>query len=219
MCIHVSWYIDNESRIFYLFLQPVPCIFLAKTAERVRTAIALAHLALEGLNVKNVRFLQYYLFLLYIILLGYMYTLFINSVYFSIDVGDWVVVQEAKTLEESITHCQGLGREMVSILSEEDADHFATITSDIDTSGSEHGYIRIGLQAPNADCQWSWVGTTASFDPGDWFWHSAEPNGCNGNELCAQTGRGGKKWNDSKCYYKTYFVCGKLKPGNIISQL
>ena len=44
------------------FLQPAPCIFLAKTAERVRTAIALAHLALEGLNVKNVRFLQYYLF-------------------------------------------------------------------------------------------------------------------------------------------------------------
>ena len=58
----LSWYISNESRIFYLFLQPAPCIFLAKTAERVRTAIALAHLALEGLNVKNVRFLQYYLF-------------------------------------------------------------------------------------------------------------------------------------------------------------
>ena len=143
----------------------------------------------------------------------------ITYVQYSTDTGDWVVIQEAKTLEESIKHCQGLGREMVSILSEEDADHFATITSNIDTSGSEHGYIRIGLQAPNADCQWSWVGTTASFDPGDWFWQSSEPNGCNGNELCAQTGRGNKKWNDSKCYYKTYFVCGKLKPGNVIPKL
>ena len=56
--------------------------------------------------------------------------------------------------------------------------------------GSENGYIRIGLQAPNKDCQWSWIGTDKAFDPGSWFWQAGEPNGCTRNELCAQTGRG-----------------------------
>ena len=129
---------------------------------------------------------------------------------------DWLVVQEGKTLEDSITHCQNLGREMVSILTEDDANHFAAITKDIDMSlngGSEHGYIRIGLQSPKANCQWSWVGTDEAFNPGSWFWKGGEPNGCRRNELCAQTGRGRNRWNDSKCYYKTYFVCGNA--GNI----
>ena len=125
---------------------------------------------------------------------------------------DWIVVQEAKTLEESVSHCQNLGRNMVSILTQEDADHFAAVTADIDTSGSQHGYIRIGLQSPNADCKWSWVDGTQPFNPGNWFWQGGEPNGCRRNELCAQTGRGSKKWNDSKCFYKTYFVCGNGNP-------
>ena len=111
-------------------------------------------------------------------------------------------------MEESITHCRSMGREMVSILSEEDADHFADITKDIDTSTSEHGYIRIGLQVLNQDCKWTWIGTNQAFDPGNWFWQGNEPNGCTRNELCAQTGRGSKKWNDSKCFYKSFFVCG-----------
>ena len=108
---------------------------------------------------------------------------------------------------------------MVSILSEDDANHFATITADIDTLDSDRGYIRIGLHAPNADCKWSWVGTNEPFDPGNWFWQDSEPNGCNQTELCAQTRRGSKKWNDSKCFYKTYFVCGKSKPGNIMLKI
>jgi len=125
---------------------------------------------------------------------------------------DWIVVQEGKTLEESITHCRSMDREMVSILTEEDADHFADITKDIDTSKSEHGYIRIGLQVLNKDCQWTWIGSDQAFNPGNWFWQGNEPNGCRRNELCAQTGRGSKKWNDSKCYYKTFFVCGNKAP-------
>ena len=101
-----------------------------------------------------------------------------------------------------------MDREMVSILTEEDAEHFADITKNIDTSKSDHGYIRIGLQVLNKDCQWTWIGTDQIFNPGNWFWQGNEPNGCRRNELCAQTGRGSKKWNDSKCYYKTFFVCG-----------
>ena len=121
---------------------------------------------------------------------------------------DWLVVKEGKDLEESIAHCKSLGREMVSILSEDDAKHFAAITKDVDTSGSAYGYIRIGLQSPNRDCKWSWIGSDEAFNPGNWFWQSREPNGCRGKELCAQTGRGRTRWNDSKCYYKTFFVCG-----------
>ena len=68
---------------------------------------------------------------------------------------DWLDVKEGKDLEESIAHCQSLGRKMVSILSEDDANHFAAITKDVDTSGSAYGYIRIGLQSPNRDCKWS----------------------------------------------------------------
>jgi len=123
-------------------------------------------------------------------------------------VRDWIVVREPKTSEESIAHCQSLGREMVYILTEEDAEYYSEITKDIDMTGSEHGYIRIGLQSPNKDCQWSWVGSSQPFEPGTWFWQGGEPNGCRRNELCAQNGRGGKRWNDSKCYYKTFFVCG-----------
>merc|ERR1712213_176154 len=33
---------------------------------------------------------------------------------------DWIVVREPKTSEESIAHCQSLGREMVYILTEKD---------------------------------------------------------------------------------------------------
>jgi len=123
-------------------------------------------------------------------------------------VRDWIVVREPKTSDESIAHCQSLGREMVYILTEEDAEYYSEITKDIDMTGSEHGYIRIGLQSPNKDCQWSWVGSSQPFEPGTWFWQGGEPNGCRRNELCAQNGRGGKRWNDSKCYYKTFFVCG-----------
>ena len=97
---------------------------------------------------------------------------------------------------------------MVSILTEEDAEYFAEITKDIDTSTSEHGYIRIGLQVLNYDCKWTWIGTNQTFDPGSWFWKNNEPNGCRSNEFCAQTKIGQKKWYDSKCYYKAFFVCG-----------
>ena len=131
-------------------------------------------------------------------------------------VRDWIVVREPKTSDESIAHCQSLGREMVYILTEEDAEYYSEITKDIDMTGSEHGYIRIGLQSPNADCQWSWVGSSQPFEPGTWFWQGGEPNGCRRNELCAQNGRGGKRWNDSKCYYKTFFVCGN--PGMLSSR-
>ena len=58
---------------------------------------------------------------------------------------------------------------MVHILTEEDAEYYSEITKDIDMTGSEHGYIRIGLQSPNADCQWSWVGSSQPFEPGTWF--------------------------------------------------
>ena len=125
------------------------------------------------------------------------------------------MVEEGKTLADSILHCQSLGREMVSILSQEDANHFATITLDMDNSVCEHGYIRVGLHAANADCQWSWVNSTARFDPGSWFWKSSEPNGCTRTELCAMTGKGQNQWNDSKCWYKACFVCGNIKSGKI----
>ena len=121
---------------------------------------------------------------------------------------DWIVIQEAKTMDKSITHCRSLGREMVSILSEEDANYYAEITKDIDTSGSSSEYIRIGLQTPNKDCKWSWVGTSEIFTPGDWFWQKGEPNACSSYEFCAMTQKGRKKWNDASCKLKTFFVCG-----------
>ena len=118
-------------------------------------------------------------------------------------------------MEQSITHCRKLGREMVSILSEEDANHFAEITKDIDTSGSKSGYIRIGLQTPNKSCtdgiptkNASWVGTNETFQPDDWFWQTGEPNGCSSYEFCAMTQKGRKQWNDARCDLETFFVCG-----------
>ena len=78
-----------------------------------------------------------------------------------------------------------------------------------------------GLHAPNKDCKWRWEGSNKPFNPGTWFWMEKEPNGCDGvrkeekYEFCAMNLRGKKKWNDSKCYYTNYFLCGN--PGMLIT--
>ena len=123
-------------------------------------------------------------------------------------------MKEAKTFEDSILHCRRLGREVVSILSQDDANYFASLTDGIDTSGSTRGLISIGLHAPEKDCQWSWVGTTTAFNPGKWFWKSGEPNGCNTVEFCSSTEPGSSKFYDSTCDWTQYFVCGN--PAGIV---
>ena len=93
------------------------------------------------------------------------------------------MVQEGKTLDESIAHCKGMGRELVSILTEEDANHFANITYGIDTSSVYSGYIRVGLHARWGDCEWSWISGMEPFNSGNRFWSPGQPDGCYANEL------------------------------------
>ena len=106
---------------------------------------------------------------------------------------------------------------MVYILTEEDAEYYSEITKDIDTTGSKSGYIRIGLKSQT--CDWRWIGSSQPFEPGwpVWFWQGKKPEGvCKSDELCAMNKRGEKRWNYSKCYYETFFVCGN--PGMMFSR-
>merc|ERR1719215_1316336 len=124
---------------------------------------------------------------------------------------DWVYVRETKSYDESVTHCRGLGRDLLSLHSEEMVKDFANKRQCCDLDPTPGYLVRTGLRA-TAGCNWAWSDGT-NFSPGDWFWTNGDPQDCH-TASKAQCGYGylyDNSITERPCDQRTYFICGPTR--------